>query len=94
MDAKLTYPQSSPLSTSAVAAIAALIAIGLLTAVAFLFQRDGTPLEQLATAERACIQHTHVFPQCAQGQHHRDIQYDRPQVLLHVAIFLPWYAGA
>ncbi len=60
MNAKRAYPQFSPLSTIAAAAIATFVAIGLLTAVAFLFQRAGTPLEQLVAAERACIQRLYV----------------------------------
>ena len=40
--------------------VAAFIAIGLLTGVAFLFQRDGAPLEKLAAAERACTPRVYV----------------------------------
>jgi hypothetical protein len=60
MNARPTFPESSSLSTTVVVALATFIAIGLLTAVAFLFQRDGAPLEQLAAAERACTQHVYV----------------------------------
>ena len=60
MNAKPTFAAPSPLSITVAAALAAFIAIGLLTAVVFLFQRDGTPLEQLATAERACTQHVYI----------------------------------
>ena len=52
MNAKRTLPQLSSLSTAVVAALAAFIAIGLLSAVAWLFQREGAPMEQLAAAER------------------------------------------
>lgn len=69
MSGKLTYPESAPLSTVAVAAIAAVIAIGLRTAVVYLFQRDGTPMQQLVAAKRAD----------ADPAPHRDIQYHRPQ---------------
>lgn len=41
-------------------ALSALIAIGLLGAVAGLFLRDGTPYEQVAIAERACASHAFV----------------------------------
>ncbi len=41
-------------------ALSALIAIGLLSAVAGLFLRDGTPYEQVAIAERACANHAFV----------------------------------
>ena len=53
-------PQPSSLSIAIAAALATFIAVGLLTAVAFLFQRDGAPMEQLAAAERACAQHVYV----------------------------------
>lgn len=41
-------------------ALSALIAIGLLSAVAGMFLRDGTPYEQVAIAERACANHAFV----------------------------------
>ena len=40
--------------------ISAVIAIGLLSAVAGLFLREGTPYEELAIAERACASHAFV----------------------------------
>lgn len=60
MHAKPTLPQSSSLSTAVAAAFAAFIAIGTLSAVAFLFQRDGTPFEVVASAERACVGFAYV----------------------------------
>ena len=60
MNAKPTLPRSSALSITVTAALAAFIAISLLTGVAFLFRRDGAPMQQLAAAERACIQHVYV----------------------------------
>ena len=60
MNAKPTFRRSSPFSITMAAALATFIAIGLLTAVAFLFQRDGKPLERLAAAERACTQNAYV----------------------------------
>jgi hypothetical protein len=60
MYAKPTCPQPSSLSITVAAGLATFIALGLLTAVAFLFQRDGAPMEQLAAAERACTQHVYV----------------------------------
>lgn len=60
MHGKLTFPRLSPLSTAVAAAWAAFIAIGLLTAVALLFQRDGAPLAQVAAAERACLQQAYA----------------------------------
>ena len=60
MHAKPTFPCPSSLSITVSAVLATFIAIGLLTAVAFLFQRDGAPLEQLAAAEHACAQRGYV----------------------------------
>ena len=60
MNAKPTFPRPSSLSTTVAAASATFIAVGLLTGVAFLFQRDGAPMEQLAAAERACTQQVYV----------------------------------
>ncbi|MEP6941692.1 MAG: hypothetical protein ABI981_02080 [Betaproteobacteria bacterium] len=60
MNAKSTFASPSSLSITVAAALATVIAIGLLTAVAILFQRDGAPMEKLAAAERACTQHVYV----------------------------------
>lgn len=60
MNAKPSFPRTSSFSITIAAALATLIAIGLLTAVAFMFQRDGKPMEQLAAAERACVQRVYV----------------------------------
>jgi hypothetical protein len=60
MNTKPTFARSSSLSTTVAAALATFIAIGLLTSVAFLFQRDGAPLEHVAAAERACMQPVYV----------------------------------
>jgi len=60
MNAKPTFAQPSSFSSTVAAALAAFIAIGLLTGVAFLFQRNGAPMEQLAAAERACTLHVYV----------------------------------
>ena len=60
MNSKPTFPQLSLISITVAAGLATFIAIGLLTAVVFLFQRDGTPMEQLAAAERACTQRVYV----------------------------------
>jgi len=53
MNAKPTLTRPRVVTTIA-AALSAVIAIGLLTAVTGLFQRDGAPLEQVAIAEHAC----------------------------------------
>jgi len=60
MYAKPAFPRHSSLSTTVAAVFAAFIAIGLLTAVTLLFQRDGPPLAQVAAAERACLQQAYV----------------------------------
>ena len=60
MNAKPSFPRRSPLSITVPAALATLIAVGIFTAIAFLFQRDGRPFEQLAAAEHACTQHVYV----------------------------------
>lgn len=60
MDAKPTILRSSSLSITVAAVLATFIAIGLLSAVALLFQRDGAPMEQLVAAEHACTQHVYV----------------------------------
>jgi hypothetical protein len=60
MNAKPALPQLSALTTTVVAALAAFIAVGLFGAIAFLFQREGAPMEQMAAAERSCTQHAYV----------------------------------
>lgn len=60
MNAKPTFARPSLLFTTFAASLATFVAIGLLTGVAFLFQRDGTPLEQIAAAERACIERVYA----------------------------------
>ena len=46
--------------TIAAAALSFLVAIGLFTAVAGLFLRNGAPLQDVAIAERACIESVYV----------------------------------
>lgn len=53
-------PRPSSLSVTVAATLAAFIAIGLLASVVVLFQLDGTPLELLVRAERACMQQLFV----------------------------------
>ena len=60
MNAKPTLARPNVGTTILVAALSVLIAIGLLTAVAGLFLRDGAPLEQVVIAERACSDHAFV----------------------------------
>lgn len=54
MNAKLNQDAPGSIMTFAVAALAGAVAIGILSAIASLFQRRGAPLERLAAAERAC----------------------------------------
>ncbi len=54
MNTKPAFARRHAVTTIVAAALSVLIAIGLLTAVTGLFQRDGTPFEQVVIAERAC----------------------------------------
>ena len=60
MNAKPTLARPHVVTTLVAAALATLIAIGLLTAVTGLFQRDGAPFEQLVIAEHACANYAFV----------------------------------
>lgn len=60
MTAKPTVNMQGSITTFAAAALATIIALGILSSVAFLFQREGKPLERLAAAERACAHHSYV----------------------------------
>jgi hypothetical protein len=60
MNGKPAFPLSNSFSIAIAATLATLITIGVLTAVAILFQRDGKPLEQLAAAQRACMRHVYL----------------------------------
>jgi hypothetical protein len=54
MNAKPTLARRHVVTTIVAAALSALIAIGLLTAVTDLFQRDCAPFEQVVIAEHIC----------------------------------------
>jgi hypothetical protein len=60
MNAKSTLARPHVVTTIVATALAALIAIGLLTAVTGLFLRDGAPFEQVVTAEHACADYAFV----------------------------------
>jgi hypothetical protein len=60
MNAKPSLPRPHTVTTVVAATLSALIAIGLLTAVAGLFERNGAPLEQVVIAEQACANHAFV----------------------------------
>lgn len=55
MHAKLNLGFTSSIMTVAAAALAAFIALGILSTVVSLFQSRGAPMERLAAAERACV---------------------------------------
>jgi hypothetical protein len=54
------YATRNAISTFAAAALATLIAVSILAAVAYLFQRDGKPLARVAAAERACAHYSYL----------------------------------
>jgi hypothetical protein len=60
MNSKPTLARPRVFTTVAAAALSTVIAIGLLTAVTGLFQRDGAPFEQVVIAEHACANHTFI----------------------------------
>ena len=60
MNVKSTLARPRVATTLVTAALSTLIAIGLLTAVTGLFQRDGAPFEQVVIAEHACANHTFI----------------------------------
>src|SRR5271166_5908505 len=60
MNAKPTLARPCVVTTVAAASLSTVIAIGLLTAVTGLFQRDGAPFEQVVIAEHACTNHAFI----------------------------------
>jgi hypothetical protein len=64
----LARPHAS--TTVAVAALSALIGVGLLSAVAASFQRDGAPLHRVAIAERACSGYAYASERDACVRHY------------------------
>jgi hypothetical protein len=65
MNAKLNLASPSSTLTVATAALATLIAMGILWAVVILFQSRGAPMERLAAAERACAEHAYLSERAA-----------------------------
>jgi hypothetical protein len=59
MHAKVNLGSTSSIMTVAAAALAAFIALGILSTVVSLFQSRGAPMERLAAAERACVSHAY-----------------------------------
>ncbi len=60
MNAKPKLARPHAVTTLVAATLATFIAIGLLTAVTGLFQRDGAPFEQVVIAEHACTNYAFV----------------------------------
>jgi hypothetical protein len=60
MNAKPALARPHFVTTIVATALSALIAIGLLTAVTGLFQRDGAPFEQVVIAEDTCADYAFV----------------------------------
>jgi len=60
MNAKPTLARPHVVTTIIAAALSSFIAIGLLSAVTGLFQRDGAPFEQVVIAEHACTNYAFV----------------------------------
>jgi hypothetical protein len=59
MNAKLNFAFPSSSLTVIAAALATVIALGILSTVVMLFQSRGAPMERLAAAERACVQNAY-----------------------------------
>ncbi len=60
MNAQPNLSQPRGLTLAFAAAISAVVAVGSLTAVAWLFQREGMPFEKVVAAERACSEHKYA----------------------------------
>jgi hypothetical protein len=65
MNAKLNLASPSSTLTVATAALATVVALGILWVVVTLFQSRGAPMERLAAAERACAQHAYQSERAA-----------------------------
>jgi hypothetical protein len=60
MNTRPKFGSRDPATKAVAAALAVAISIGLLGTIVGLFQRDGTPLQQVVVAERACANHAFV----------------------------------
>jgi hypothetical protein len=54
MEVRPALARRHPVATIAASILAGVIGMGLLSTVAGMFQRDGSPLERIVVAERAC----------------------------------------
>ena len=59
MNVNLNLGSPGSITTVGAAALAGMIAIGILSAIVSLFQSRGAPMERLAMAERACASHAY-----------------------------------
>lgn len=55
-----TVTAKEAISTFVTAALASFIAMAILSGVAFVFLREGKPLQRLAAAERACAHYSYL----------------------------------
>ncbi len=60
MNARLNLGTPGSIVIVAAAGLAAVIALGILTAIVGLFQSRGAPMERLVAAERACASQSYV----------------------------------
>jgi hypothetical protein len=60
MNTQLKFASPSPTVTVGVAVLATVIALGILSGFATLFQSRGAPMERLVAAERACTQYIYL----------------------------------
>jgi hypothetical protein len=60
MNAQLKFAFPGPTFTLAAAALATVIALGILWGIVTLFQSRGAPMERLGAAERVCAYYIHL----------------------------------
>ena len=60
MNAVPKLPRRHPVTSALAVVLSAVIALALLGGVTELFQRDGTPFEQLVAAEHACTNYAYA----------------------------------
>jgi len=60
MNATPKLPRRHPVTSALAVVLSAVIALALLGGVTELFQRDGTPFEQLVAAEHACTNYAYA----------------------------------
>ena len=60
MNATPKLPRRHPVTSALAVVLSVVIALALFGGVTELFQRDGTPFEQLVAAEHACTNHAYA----------------------------------